>query len=538
MALRMVWLVLLMLCAEVVPSYAAPCPGSGLAFSCPSGTTIGTVNDTITAGNDGMVITFAAGTYNWSSGTISLSNSKGTTLICITNQACSVTQSTNTMIELAFSGTNTKFYRISGFDFTSASVCGTCIWFWGNGTLHGSGLGGFRIDHNRWTGYNSSLADAAALVFLGSNGTSAQCSGVIDHNTVVSAADNMIVKNWCGYNNSYTTQNNDNKGAVTNTFVENNTFSITDGGSSVACMDAGVNHSTVVRYNTTVNCRGFDTHGMPHGGVNNFELYRNDMTKNAGGFLTGYRLIHNQGAGQYIIWDNVFTVVGTIHGSAISLIHYRDNLNDTPGSFGQCDGTKSWDGNTSPVATYRGWPCLNQPGRKEAGGTPQWGKLSPVIVWLNRTNGGTKVNLAFDCPWTAPEYCAQHIVPERDYYDAVSATANTCTSPPGGGTCSPFNGTVGIGHGTLENRPNACTHNTAPDGDNGGGVMYWATDQGSWNTSGDGRGSGVLYRCSATNTWTVHYTPYTYPHPLVSGGVPPDTTPPAAPTGIMISRSE
>ena len=29
---------------------------------------------------------------------------------------------------------------------------------------------------------------------------------------------------------------------------------------------------------------------------------------------------------------------------------------------------------------------------------------------------------------------------------------------------------------------------------------------------------GELFKCTATNTWTIYYTPYTYPHPLDSGG--------------------
>jgi len=70
---------------------------------------------------------------------------------------------------------------------------------------------------------------------------------------------------------------------------------------------------------------------------------------------------------------------------------------------------------------------------------------------------------------------------------------------------TPFNGTatIGFGHGTLANRPTTCTT----------GVGYWATDQGNWNQSGSG-GQGQLYVCTATNTWTLSYTPYTYPHPL------------------------
>ena len=69
--------------------------------------------------------------------------------------------------------------------------------------------------------------------------------------------------------------------------------------------------------------------------------------------------------------------------------------------------------------------------------------------------------------------------------------------------------TTGAGHGTLANRPTNCTPS----------VGYWATDQGTWNQSGNGWGNGQLYVCTATNTWTLNYTPYIYPHPLVGSGV-------------------
>ena len=68
-----------------------------------------------------------------------------------------------------------------------------------------------------------------------------------------------------------------------------------------------------------------------------------------------------------------------------------------------------------------------------------------------------------------------------------------------------FNGSSGTGSGLLSARPSTCTPM----------VAYWATD------------TNTLYQCSATNTWTAYYTPYTYPHPLTQDG------PPAPPTNLQ-----
>jgi hypothetical protein len=73
-----------------------------------------------------------------------------------------------------------------------------------------------------------------------------------------------------------------------------------------------------------------------------------------------------------------------------------------------------------------------------------------------------------------------------------------------------FDGTSGVGCGTLASRPATCTT----------GVGYWATNQscsdltGMVGASPSTPISGTLYKCTATNTWTSYYTPYTYPHPL------------------------
>jgi hypothetical protein len=81
-----------------------------------------------------------------------------------------------------------------------------------------------------------------------------------------------------------------------------------------------------------------------------------------------------------------------------------------------------------------------------------------------------------------------------------------------------FTGATGVGSGTLASRPATCTS----------GVGYWATDQGSWNTVGP---SGLFYKCTSTNTWTLYYTPLTYPHPLRGVG---SVTPLAAPVNLRV----
>ena len=74
-----------------------------------------------------------------------------------------------------------------------------------------------------------------------------------------------------------------------------------------------------------------------------------------------------------------------------------------------------------------------------------------------------------------------------------------------------FDGTTGVGCGTLASRPVTCTI----------GVAYWATDQDCSIVNDNNVGvnpttpiSGTLYKCTAPNIWTAYYTPYTYPHPL------------------------
>ena len=98
-----------------------------------------------------------------------------------------------------------------------------------------------------------------------------------------------------------------------------------------------------------------------------------------------------------------------------------------------------------------------------------------------------------------------------------------------------FNGTSGVGCGTLANRPSSCVK----------GAGYWvpnATDDPNASSCTNLTGfvganpaysrPGTLYKCTSANTWTAWYTPFTYPHPLRSGSIATTTTPPPPPAPV------
>jgi hypothetical protein len=137
----------------------------------------------------------------------------------------------------------------------------------------------------------------------------------------------------------------------------------------------------------------------------------------------------------------------------------------------------------------------------------------PAYFWMNTFSIGTPQS-------NVVGYRTLRVVGGRDWFtETLNQSAQTSPTSPFDGTVPPIasgsggvnNGSGGVGHGTLANRPTTCS--TGPNG--APGAAYFATDQGSWNTSGNAFGQGQLYVCTATNTWTLYYTPYTYPHPLV-----------------------
>ena len=295
-------------------------------------------------------------------------------------------------------------------------------------------------------------------------------------------------------------------------YVEDSRFS---GGYLGDCSNGG---RYVIRYSTILG----DNQGMANHGTHDrwrgcraAEFYQDSFTANSGSSGGAQHL----NSGPLLMWGN--TVTGFYNIVDISIVR-QTGANGPPtypqsyppSGFGYC-GTRDrqsnglledspWDGNQN---TSSGYPCLDQPGRgsgdllrgypesnaiNQRTGSQVWPNevLSPIYVWGNTLNTPGNGIIGDNTLGTLSD--------NRDYYQQFGAF----------GESGSFNGTKGVGQGLLSGRPSTCT---AGPGGNTPGVGYWATD------------TNTLYVCNPTNTWTVYYTPYTYPHPLASsGGTAPD----------------
>jgi len=457
----------------------AACSGSGTTWNCTAGSTTSEINSAISSASDGATITLANGSYSFTG--VLLSPRNGVTIICQSVRGCTVT-STGNQFGITTPATThiTNLMRISGFVFgSSGSSANISI-----GYITGDPwVDKLRIDNNT---FNTTTGSAIAL---GHTQATKRVSGVIDHNIFQGSTHDRPIYYFGAGDNDWGPSF---QGTAENLFLEDNVFNYAKENLGASGMDVWHGGRFVVRYNTITNAR-VAVHGACHGGPVNMEVYNNTISNtDTDG---GYRIIHHQGSGEFMVFNNIISPTS----SSMALQYYR-SINPNPEGCGVCDGTQSIDGNRSPTSTYHGYPCWHQPGRTGNA------ELRPVYLWNNRFGStGNQISLNIeneDIP---------HILPNRDYYEAVSKSAQI--SPT-----SPFNGTTGTGFGTLANRPTTCTTGTEVADAGKGGVGYWATD------------TNTLYRCSATNTWTVHYTPYTYPHPLTQAGgatlQPPHLYPP------------
>ncbi len=319
----------------------------------------------------------------------------------------------------------------------------------------------------------------------------------------------------------------DSMGTAQSLFIENNYLNgdrATD--NDVAPLGGGDGGDRdVCRFNTVINvngsalCSGHGTTWNNYRGQRQLEAYYNSITCGAAG-VGDCNVGNGLAGGTGVFLSNQF-IIASGHGfnASVDLAILRFS-GDPLGIWGYCDGTQPYD--QSPFTSTS--QCLDQPGTgpgllMNTGASPKptlvstgslgWPNpaLDPVYEAGDYPTGGGGLNAGV-------ETLTSHMVANSEYYAEVSKNAQTSST-------SPFNGTTGTGYGTLARRPTTCTV----------GVGYWATDQGSWNTYNSTQ-EGELFVCMSTNTWTMKYQPYTYPHPLTAGGTLGTGAPPSPPTDL------
>lgn len=234
-------------------------------------------------------------------------------------------------------------------------------------------------------------------------------------------------------------------------------------------------------------------------------------------------------SGTSLVWGNSSNGV---HKNFLYMDSMRKNnatYTQYPTDWGYCGSTftgalSPWDGNLDAS----GYPCLDQPGRGRSDllagmfpnayntktNTRSWPSqmLEPVREWLNTftavrgwgNDGSGRLGVAGGVD--------SRLTENRDFY----------------GFNPSFDGRTGVGAGPRSARPATCTP----------GVAYWSTDSGGdWNGVNGTANDGTLDVCASANTWSNGaYTPYSYPHPLTSGGSSQSSVPtgPPPPSNVRV----
>jgi hypothetical protein len=335
-------------------------------------------------------------------------------------------------------------------------------------------------------------------------------------------------------------------------FMENDVF---NAGASNDCTKGGKFVARFNTYNAQTPAPTIQTHPTGGGGRERGcraqEVYENQMLPQPSNYIDTDIWISS---GSARVWGNTTTSSstggGTGYDAFLKWIEMRQNNNTytqgtPPAGWGYCGtaqtGTASnWDQNLNAS----GYFCLDGPGAGQ-------GDLLTGGFTFDGSGSNNVTNNATGC--ISSQTCAYPRQTNEKLYEWMDNFSPTPSNPTtffaaqySGSTnnvdyyldcragsqsgCTSFTGATGVGSGTLAARPTACTT----------GVGYWATDQGSWNQSGSGP-QGELFICTAggnPGTWTLNYTPFTYPHPLVSGGTPQASTPTFSPVAGTYTGSQ
>ena len=517
--MKRVLLILALLCARCFA-------GTYTAVSCSQSDVNAVINGpTHTAVNGDVIVIPACSSTNWSTGILisgvgiditgsGTPNTGGgtfgagtsTTTLVMTGSSAAFFEFTN----LAYGQTAQVELMNLGTTVTSGALPGAATF---SGTCTSSGCALIRIDNITLTTGEWGAATAAPFPVDG-------VFGVMDHNSENEAAAPsafmamVSFSAWKGVGtqgyNSFASA--DTFGTEQAIYFENNSLGhlrLLD--NDVAPPGGNVGGARYVcRFNQITNMAGnglCGAHGTawggPFRGQRQLEVYYNTLSGSVCDALDGL----NSGTGYFL--SNTYTGSGCNYTTLLDIARL-DGSPAPVAPWNQCNGSSVMDPTPWSSSSF----CLDQPGSGAGLLYVAYSGNSSEVAYASSPS--TQCTTAGQCPPNAaldPVYTAGEVTPNnagvavnnggarvlanRDYYAQVSDVAQTSST-------SPFNGTSGTGYGTLAFRPTTCTT----------GVGYWATDQGTWNSYNSQQGE--LFICTATNTWTLSYTPYTYPHPLTA----------------------
>lgn len=310
-------------------------------------------------------------------------------------------------------------------------------------------------------------------------------------------------------------------------YHEDNTHTVTSG-TYVPMIISGTNNGGgwVARYNTLTGSGvsggvfTFESHGNQSAGIlgpQKTEIYGNKFS------ATGYSRFHDARGGKNIVFfnkheaDDVADIrvreeyADFVSGTALDEYLCPDTISTVQVCSDSCICQK----------THGSYFFNNRDYTADTLITVEKGSDYACLV-----AGVAECTAVFGEGYTAPvENDPLELVENREYWqDAAS-----------------FDGTSGVGCGALTQAQLNSTYPSCTDG-----VAYWSTSQ-SCSDLTDYVGanpttpiSGTLYKCAA-GTWSVLFTPYTYPHPLRDDGGTPDTIPPVisspSPSGAQTCTS-
>jgi hypothetical protein len=370
------------------------------------------------------------------------------------------------------------------------------------------GVNTFRVHHNAFTNIDRRglYLDASGVI----------SSGLVDHNTFycgASTACQAVAGDNCNTGDGPTTVAMSTPmgyGGPIQNYLEDNVFIATqpqDGSYDNYSCGRGT-----MRFNTL---HGFNMghHGTElRRGTQQWEYYNNTVDTSmfpAGTAWKGRWIHHRNGSGFFFNNTATAAVIGNIEfymyrmdpawprvSWAFDFCNPDNRNNSAPHpKDGRLGGTAAYP--TRPV----GWPCLDQIGWWfDQAGTFQ---RAPSYMWENRRDG-VLVNAVVDPNKGQEGYIQQ----DFEFFNQAPA----------------FDGSSGVGVGTRAqmNSVTSCRE----------WVGFWVTDEADWNSLNGSAPDGQFYVCRA-NRWTLHYRPYSYPHPLQFG--PPVTSMgPVAPSNLRI----